>query len=508
MASVNITVPFIQNARPAAFTILGTLFFSTIPFVMAVAGVGNPFMFMAVWRVGLGLGIGAFLVIRYRSMVTDRQVWALVLRRSRSWALVLVVVGYFDFALWTLSASYVNIAVSTLLYELNPFLTGFFLWWLFRREGRYRRFSIAAFFSFWLAVFGVFLVIWAQYGGQGLPHAVMNGEFRELLLGVGFGFSSACLVTLTVIAFRWAVDFARELPDDKGHDSLSVEMFGVLVTVFIANLLVMPFMVGLGFARGEQATLEMALWAVAAGLIPHSLGVLLRYWSMLETNNLSINVIRYFSPIFALIWLLIGGFVVDLDYTLLIVGALLVIFANAGMLIEDRSAANNVEKDLFPVLDVETLLEQGEGDKVEFKTGLWRRSGGAGKGYFDHEIRDQILRACAAFMNSQGGAVAIGIDDEGNVRGIGRIRDITNDKMSVYLTGIIRQRLGIDALMLSKVEFKNWNSRRVCLVRCLQSKEPVYIRENKREEFYMRKGAESNRLTMSEMASYVRERFD
>lgn len=494
-------------ARPVVFTILGTLFFSAIPFVMAATGVGNPFLFMAVWRVGLGLGIGAFLALRYWSMLSDKRVWLLVWRRCRSWMLVLVMIGYFDFALWTLSAEYVNIAVSTLLYELNPFLTGFFLWWLFRRERRYRRFSILAFFSFWIAVFGVFLVIWAQYGGEGLSYALETGDFSELLLGVGFGFSSACLVTLTVLAFRWAVDVARELPGDKGHDSLSLEMFGVLLTVFIANLLVMPFMVGLGVMRDEQITLNMTVWAVAAGLIPHSLGVALRYWSMLETNNLSINVIRYFSPVVALIWLLAGGFVVDLDYAFMIVGALLVVFANIVMFIEDRSAGDEAETDMFPVIDVETLLAQGEGESVEFKTGLWRRSGGAGKGYFDREIRDHILRACAAFMNAQGGVVAIGIDDEGAVRGIGRVRDITNDRMSLYLTGIIRQRLGIKALMLSKVEFKNWDSRRVCLVRCLPADEPVYLVENNREQFYMRKGAESNRLRLNEVVSYTRERF-
>lgn len=496
-----------QNTRPSVFTFFGMLCFSAIPFVVAMAGVGNPFLFMAFWRVGLGLGIGAFLAIRYWSLILDRGVWALIWRRCRSWMLVLVMVGYFDFALLVLSAGYVNIAVSTLLYELNPFLTGFALWWLFRRERRYRSFSVAAFFSFWIAVFGVFLVIWSQYGGHGLSHSFDAEDFRELLLGVGFGFASAYLAPLTVLAFRWAVDFARELPEDKGHDALSLEMFGVLVAVFVANLLVMPFMIGLGAIRGEQATLSIALWAIAAGLIPHSIGVLLRYWSMLETSNLSVNVIRYLSPVAALVWLSVGGFVVDLDYTLAIVGALLVLFANVVMVIEDRQAVDVAEKDMFPVLDIETLLAQGEGDALEFKTGLWRRSGGAGKGYFDREIRDHILRACAAFMNAQGGTVAVGIDDEGVVVGIGRVRDITNDKMSLYLTGIIRQRLGIKALMLSKVEFKGWDSRRVCLVRCLPANEPVYLIEDKREQFYIRKGAESNRLRLNEVVTYVRERF-
>jgi len=52
--------------------------------------------------------------------------------------------------------------------------------------------------------------------------------------------------------------------------------------------------------------------------------------------------------------------------------------------------------------EVEAMIDQGEGPQVEFK----------------REFTTEIDRTLAAFANTQGGTVLIGVDDEANVLGV------------------------------------------------------------------------------------------
>jgi hypothetical protein len=69
---------------------------------------------------------------------------------------------------------------------------------------------------------------------------------------------------------------------------------------------------------------------------------------------------------------------------------------------------------------VDTLIRDGENGSVEFKSSLYF----AHKGLADNpflkrdELRDEVLGAVCAFLNTQGGIVLVGVDPKGEVLGI------------------------------------------------------------------------------------------
>ncbi|MFM7051084.1 MAG: helix-turn-helix domain-containing protein [Planctomycetota bacterium] len=69
---------------------------------------------------------------------------------------------------------------------------------------------------------------------------------------------------------------------------------------------------------------------------------------------------------------------------------------------------------------VETLVRDGENGSVEFKSSLYySHKGPAGSPFLKQdELRDEVLGAVCAFLNTEGGIVLVGVDPSGEVLGI------------------------------------------------------------------------------------------
>jgi len=59
-----------------------------------------------------------------------------------------------------------------------------------------------------------------------------------------------------------------------------------------------------------------------------------------------------------------------------------------------------------------------------------------------------------------------------------------------------------------KAHFEDYLGERVLLVECKPSKVPVYLKIGQEEEFYIRAGGSSAKLTPSQMIEYVKQRFN
>ena len=84
------------------------------------------------------------------------------------------------------------------------------------------------------------------------------------------------------------------------------------------------------------------------------------------------------------------------------------------------------DDDLYDEQEIRHLLARGEGQFVEFKS-LWDRSGASRRVLERATARRLVAEAIAAFANSDGGTLLLGVDDDGSPSGHGYPPDVVED---------------------------------------------------------------------------------
>jgi hypothetical protein len=165
-------------------------------------------------------------------------------------------------------------------------------------------------------------------------------------------------------------------------------------------------------------------------------------------------------------------------------------------------------------VSVEDLIVKGESDELEFKSTLrWDlKEGGVNK-----KLEEVVIKTVAAFANSQGGTLLIGVDDHGDVLGLEpdyhSLGEADRDKFEIHLRNLLNQHLGV-GFVTSKVcvRFHEISDREVCQIETAPAKEPVIVAAKDKngqsmEKFYARSGNSSQEIPLSEVSAYIRERF-
>ena len=158
--------------------------------------------------------------------------------------------------------------------------------------------------------------------------------------------------------------------------------------------------------------------------------------------------------------------------------------------------------------EIAAMIAAGESKTVEFKSTL-RVNLHTGKP--DKDIEHEALKNIAAFLNTDGGALVIGVDDDGNPLGLdndgfldkGKILD--EDKMGLHLRNIVNSQIGANVWGSVHPEFAWYRNERVLVIRCDKSSFPVYVGKN--EEFYIRTGPGATALPTSQIPPYVSSHF-
>lgn len=154
---------------------------------------------------------------------------------------------------------------------------------------------------------------------------------------------------------------------------------------------------------------------------------------------------------------------------------------------------------------VEALIARGESDSVEFKSTLRIN---LHTGEQDRRMEDAVLKTLAGFLNTDGGILLIGVDDDGTVLGVENDRFSNEDHMLQHLTNLVRNRLDDIALMSHvKATFEDCAGKRVLRIACARSATPAYLTEGTDEVFYMRAGSSTQKLTGGQLRQYDRWRF-
>ena len=154
---------------------------------------------------------------------------------------------------------------------------------------------------------------------------------------------------------------------------------------------------------------------------------------------------------------------------------------------------------------IQALVAKGEGTDVEFKSTL-RVNLHTNEN--DVKMEHAALKTIAAFLNTRGGTLVVGVNDAGEALGIGSDKFPNEDKMNLHLVNIIKDRIGTQHMLHIQPYFGDFGGERVLIVDCKEAYSPVYLKEKKgTERFYVRTGAATSELAPSQIHSYVNQRF-
>ena len=157
-----------------------------------------------------------------------------------------------------------------------------------------------------------------------------------------------------------------------------------------------------------------------------------------------------------------------------------------------------IENSSLNSISLDNLLCGSENDFVEFKSTLrW-------------SIKDQkvmkelgiaVAKNIAGFLNTKGGILLIGVQDDGSICGIEqdmvslkKRNDI--DGFQQELVQIIKNTIGIDKFRYINMKFEKKEKKTICIISIDPSKDPVFLnnRSTQKKEFYIRAGSTTQPL--------------
>ena len=171
------------------------------------------------------------------------------------------------------------------------------------------------------------------------------------------------------------------------------------------------------------------------------------------------------------------------------------------------------EETVAPV-SLEELISEGESDELEFKSSIrWDLK----EGTVNRGLEDVIMKTVAAFANSEGGTLLIGVADDGTPIGLEydyrSLGDGDRDKLELHLRNLLKAQFGV-SFVSSKIaiRFHSLEEKDICQIDIKPAKEPMIVRikdknQNPVEKFFVRNGNASQEIPLSEMNGYIRERF-
>ncbi len=159
-------------------------------------------------------------------------------------------------------------------------------------------------------------------------------------------------------------------------------------------------------------------------------------------------------------------------------------------------------------LDIEEILGAKEREGIEFKASLrWDRR----LLKVNRELEKSVMKTVAAFLNSEGGHLVIGVEDNGEVLGLSydyeTIQRKDPDGFENHFTQVFRSMIGPELRRFVHLHFHNKEGKDVCIVRVLPSTKPAYLALDNREEFFIRTGNTTSSLNFSEAHAYIRSRW-
>lgn len=154
--------------------------------------------------------------------------------------------------------------------------------------------------------------------------------------------------------------------------------------------------------------------------------------------------------------------------------------------------------------NVESLIQSGESASVEFKAAMrWD----VNAGMVNQNIEQAIIKTICGFMNTRGGTLLMGVNDNGEVVGLKHdyvtLKRKNRDGFEQKLMEHISKHLGSDRCHAVHVLFRQIGEEDVCRAYVEQSPRPVYFESGKDLRFFVRTGNASRELNVREATNHI-----
>lgn len=150
------------------------------------------------------------------------------------------------------------------------------------------------------------------------------------------------------------------------------------------------------------------------------------------------------------------------------------------------------------------LLSKGESNNVEFKSSLRWNYKASQK---DKAMELAVLKTIAAFLNTAGGHLFVGVDDEGQILGLEKDGFANEDKLLLHLTSLLKTKISANHLQFISMQVEVEGSSQFLRIDCVKSLFPAFVQYNSQELFYIRTGPSTTSLKISEAVDYISDNF-
>ena len=174
--------------------------------------------------------------------------------------------------------------------------------------------------------------------------------------------------------------------------------------------------------------------------------------------------------------------------------------------------------------NIDTLIAGGESEQIEFKSSLHYPYGTPSsdpqklrpqpsKREIKKKLQKAVTKTIAAFLNTNGGTLLIGVDDSGAVLGIepdfGYLRQGRQnaDEWMLTLKEAIITALGREVWSAIHASLVRHEQRTVAVIHCPPRASETWLREAGSERFYIRASNATEELTGRSLVRYTREHW-
>jgi hypothetical protein len=152
---------------------------------------------------------------------------------------------------------------------------------------------------------------------------------------------------------------------------------------------------------------------------------------------------------------------------------------------------------------VRALIGNGENRSVEFKSTMRMNLHAKKPG---KEIELAWLKGVAAFLNTDGGTLLLGVTDAGEITGLEQDVFENEDKCRLHFKNLVATHIGAEMSKYIRFGLIEMETKTVGVVQCARSSEPVFLKDGNKEHFYIRNGPSSDELPVSKALKYIKHR--
>jgi hypothetical protein len=178
------------------------------------------------------------------------------------------------------------------------------------------------------------------------------------------------------------------------------------------------------------------------------------------------------------------------------------------------SEADEQPQKRYTEWSLEDCLDMGESDLVEFKSSMiWDYKNSSAS----NDVRLATTKTLAAFMNSDGGILIIGVDDDGNILGLENDMSGFSERKNwdgwlQHLVNLARKQIGPEYLSYIVTEKITKENKMVAKIVVKPSQKPAFVEYldkngQRKIEFFVRGLNTTQSLDNKQTADYIRNRW-